>query len=101
MDSRGHDRQLVASQLRARPVPVRAAAHYQAQGTSEALPRSASGEILLRSSQKLQAGGGAAVRAVRQLAGLRSHHFVAAAGSGTIQLYLHVVVNTTTTPTKC
>jgi hypothetical protein len=99
MDSRGHDRQLVASELRTRPVPVRASAHHQAQGTSEALSRSASGKVLLRGSQKLQAGGGAAIRAVRQLAGLRSHHFVAAASSRKIQLYLHVVVNTSTPPT--
>ncbi len=64
MGHRGHDLQLVETELRARPVPVYPATHHEAEGTQETVPRPASRESLLRRAEKLQVGGGAAIRAL-------------------------------------
>lgn len=37
LDRRGHNRQLVATELRAPAVPVHSAAHHQAEGTQAAV----------------------------------------------------------------
>ena len=80
----------MAAQLRTRAVPLHPAAHHQAEGTPEVVHGTAAGKVLLRSAEELQAGGGAAVRALRQLAGLRPHHLIAASSPRPLQLHLHV-----------
>ena len=87
---RGHHRKLVEAQLRAGPIPLHPAPHYQAERASKTVPGPAAGKSLFRCAEKLQAGGGALVRVVRQLSRLRPHHLLAPASFGQIQFHLHV-----------
>ncbi len=90
VDRRRHDRQLVEAKLRARAVPLHPAPHHEAEGAQEVVLGTVTGKVLLRGAEELQAGRGAAVWAVRQLARLRPNHFVIAPGPWPVQLHLHV-----------
>ena len=58
-------RQLVAAQLRAEPVPVRAGARDQAQGAHEGVLRAAEPPGAVRRAAEPEAGRRSVVRAVR------------------------------------
>ena len=61
MDHRRHDRQLVAAELRAGPVPLHSTTHHQTEGAPKVVLGAAARAVVLCGAEELQAGGGASV----------------------------------------